>query len=93
MIARSTRTLDPPARPCLIERIAPQAVAQRARRDGAQMAFVRLHVARQRGARALHPHQRHFPAQPVGAEREAQRGRGLEDVVGDGHVGQARAPP
>ena len=57
-------------------------MAQRGRRDGTDMVAGHALGAVQRGQRAGRPHQGELAAQPVRAERQAQRGAGFEHRIG-----------
>jgi len=85
------RAVDADAAAGIVERIAPQAVAQRRWRDALQVLDGHGLGAIECGECPRSAHQRQFAAQAVGAEREAQLGRFLEQRIADHEVRQLLA--
>ena len=76
------RTIDAHGRARIVERIAPQPVAQGGRRHPAQMRVADLDVAVEAGQRARGADQRQLAAQAVGAEPDAELRRPLDRRIG-----------
>ena len=87
----SSGPLHPHRRAGIVERIAPQAVAERHRRDAPQLRVPDLVLPLEAGERARRADQRQFAAQAVRAEREAKPRRALDRRIGRRDRGQALA--